>query len=150
MKKNIIIEAISILLILLFVYTGVSKMLTLYNFHRQLLHQPLTKDYASFLMIAVPLTELLIAACLLIPRFRKWGLYGSLILMGLFTTYVGYMIYIWPHNTLPCSCGGIIKQLTWRQHLVFNSIFTLLALTGILLSKNSSGHDKNASVVSYG
>jgi hypothetical protein len=53
--------------------------------------------------------------------------------MFLFTIYVGLMISFAPH--LPCSCGGVIKQMSWKQHLTFNTFFTALALFGIWLSR---------------
>ncbi len=135
MKKESIVEGISMLLVLLFVYTGVTKLLTYHTFALQLTHQPLTNQYVSLLVVAVPAVELGIAACLLVPRLRKWGLYSSLALMSLFTVYVGYMLFIWPHNRLPCSCGGTIRKMSWQQHFVFNSAYTLIALTGILLNR---------------
>jgi hypothetical protein len=36
---------------------------------------------------------------------------------------------------LPCSCGGVIKKLTWPQHLAFNIFFLLIAMTGIILQR---------------
>ena len=81
------------------------------------------------------MTELLVAAGLFIPVTRKAALLGALILMGLFTIYIGYMILFTPH--LPCSCGGVLKQMSWRQHFVFNIVFTLLAGAGYTLEKNT-------------
>jgi len=36
---------------------------------------------------------------------------------------------------LPCSCGGVLQQMTWNQHLIFNVVFTLLALFAIWLTR---------------
>jgi hypothetical protein len=41
---------------------------------------------------------------------------------------------------LPCSCGGIISSLSWRQHIIFNGVFILLAITGIIFSKQTAPH----------
>mgnify|MGYP001346109640 CR=1 FL=1 len=35
---------------------------------------------------------------------------------------------------VPCSCGGVLLQMSWQQHLVFNIVASLLALAGITLS----------------
>jgi phage shock protein PspC (stress-responsive transcriptional regulator) len=37
---------------------------------------------------------------------------------------------------LPCSCGGVLQQLSWKQHLIFNLFFLLLAVVGIVLESN--------------
>jgi uncharacterized membrane protein YjjP (DUF1212 family) len=39
------------------------------------------------------------------------------------------------NKELPCSCGGIISLLSWGGHLVFNSVFILLAFAGVMLEK---------------
>src|SRR5215217_6858645 len=118
MKRQITIEIISSLLILLFVYTASSKLLALDSFKSVLSKSPLIGEKAFFIAWALPVTELIVSLLLFIPGTRLWGLYGSAILMTAFTTYLGYMIAVSPH--LPCSCGGVLKQMTWNQHLVFN------------------------------
>jgi putative oxidoreductase len=141
MKKDTIIDIISCLFIMLFLYTGVSKLLDFSRFSSTLERSPLLKSYASVIAIILPLVELMVVYLLLIPffkittRFRVHGLYASFILMALFTLYIGYMLAFTPDR--PCSCGGIISQMNWHQHLYFNSVFTLLAFTGILLSNKN-------------
>jgi uncharacterized membrane protein YphA (DoxX/SURF4 family) len=131
MKKKVIVDVATYLLVLLFVYTATSKLLNFGSFRLQLERQPLTMHFAQLLAFTIPLLELMIAVFLVIPKLRKWGLHASLYLMTLFTMYVGYMLAVYPKSKLPCSCGGIIKAMNWEQHLVFNSFFTLLALTGL-------------------
>ena len=92
---------------------------------------PLLGSYAMTIAIIVPAAELLVAALLLPDQTRKWGLTGSLILMILFTLYVGYVLVF--TTSRPCTCGGIIRQLSWPEHLVFNISFLLLAIIGIHL-----------------
>nr|WP_143097972.1 MauE/DoxX family redox-associated membrane protein [Chitinophaga sp. CF118] len=71
-------------------------------------------------------------AALLIPnKTRKYGLLGSLVLMLVFTVYVAYVLLFTTKR--PCTCGGIIRQLSWPDHLIFNISFLLLAITGIIL-----------------
>lgn len=131
--KNTSIEIISALFILLFVYTALSKFVEFGSFKGVLKKSPLIGDMSVLATWAIPTTELLIAALLFIPRTRLAGLYGSLGLMTMFTLYLGYMLAFTPK--LPCSCGGVISQMTWTQHLIFNIFFTLLALTSIWLYK---------------
>lgn len=40
-------------------------------------------------------------------------------------------------SELPCSCGGIIQRLSWKGHLAFNTLFTILAYSGFIVSKQS-------------
>jgi len=46
------------------------------------------------------------------------------------------MIAFTPH--LPCSCGGVIRELSWRDHLFFNVCFTVLAAVGISVEKKQN------------
>ena len=137
MKKDIIIEIISVLLIILFVYTAASKLFYYDDFYRSLLRAPL-KPFTRVISLVVPTLELVTALLLLFPRFRNWGLYGSFILMTVFTLYVGYILSFAHH--IPCTCGGIIQKMSWRQHLTFNSIFTLLSIIAIRLN-NKRGEE---------
>jgi putative oxidoreductase len=123
-----VIEIISALFILLFVYTALSKLSEQGKFKWALGESILLSNYAGTIAWALPTVELLVALLLFIPRTRLWGLYASTVLMVIFTIYLGYMIAFDPK--LPCSCGGVLQNMTWKQHLIFNVFFTLLAGTG--------------------
>ncbi|HZE83079.1 MAG TPA: MauE/DoxX family redox-associated membrane protein, partial [Puia sp.] len=73
-----------------------------------------------------------ISIALIFERSRTIGFYASLILMSLFTIYTGSILLHF-FNYVPCSCGGVIRKLTWGQHLVFNLFFVGLSVTGIIL-----------------
>lgn len=120
-----LIEIISALFILLFVYTGISKLSEQNNFRVVLSQSPLIGSKANLISWLLPITELLTALLLFFPMTKKWGLMISLALMCIFTGYISYMIIATSH--LPCSCGGVLKQMTWSQHLKFNILFTALA-----------------------
>jgi hypothetical protein len=79
----------------------------------------------------LPSVEILISLLLILPQTRRIGLWCSFVLMLTFTGYVGYMLAFTPH--LPCSCGGVLRQMTWKQHLVFNTFYSIIALLGIWL-----------------
>ena len=136
MKRNFIIEIIGSLLILLFMYTALSKLFDYASFRAVLYKSPLIGSRASVIAIALPVAEILVALLLFIPRTRQWGFYSSAALMAVFTFYLGYMILFTPK--LPCSCGGVLKQMSWNQHLVFNIFFLLLALTGVVLERKQN------------
>lgn len=131
MKKSNLIEIISALLILLFVYTAVSKLLDK-RFVITLMTSPLIgNELARILVWALPSVEILISLLLFFPATRKLGLWASLSLMIFFTFYIGYLTYFAPHK--PCNCGGVLKQMTWGQHFIFNIFFTVLAGIGLWL-----------------
>ncbi|HMK25597.1 MAG TPA: MauE/DoxX family redox-associated membrane protein [Chitinophagaceae bacterium] len=133
MKRSLIIEIIGSLLILLFAYTAISKLLDYTAFKYTLSKSPLMDGMSGLVALALPITEGLVAVLLFIPRTRIWGFYSSVALMSVFTLYLAYMINFAPK--LPCSCGGVLKQMTWNQHLVFNIFFLAIAVTGLVLER---------------
>lgn len=122
-------EIVAALFILLFVYTGISKLAEQNSFHAALAKAPLIGSKANFISWCLPTTELIIALLLFLPFMRKWGLMIGLAFMCLFTGHIFYMIVFTPY--LPCSCGGVLKQMTWTRHLEFNMLLTALAAFGI-------------------
>ncbi len=128
MKKKIVVEIICYALVILFIYAAASKLMKFDRYQRDLIRSPLLGVVAIPISIVIPALEILISGFLLFEKTRNKGLLWSFILMILFTIYVIYAIYI--AKETPCSCGGIIRDLTWRQHLIFNLLFTALAWIG--------------------
>lgn len=128
---NLTIEAIIAVLLLLWIYTGLNKLIHYDKFRFEAGRSPFLQHIAPWVAIVIPVGELVIATLLIFKRTRVLGLYASLFLMTLFTGYV-YMMLRYAYD-LPCSCGGIIELLSWEQHLLVNLILTLLTMTAILL-----------------
>lgn len=128
-KKSFLVDVISSLFILLFVYAGITKLVERQSFKTILQQSPLIGTKSQIVSWILPIIELIISFLLFIPSTRKWGFAMAFCLMIMFTLYVGYMIFFIPN--LPCSCGGILAQMTWAQHLIFNIFFTLLAAVGL-------------------
>jgi putative oxidoreductase len=134
MKKETLIDIISYAFIILFVYTGVNKLIS-FNFYLRDLHRsPLLGPYATAISILIPAAELIAAVLLIRQRTRIFGLQLSLFLMTAFTIYVGYVLTF--TDKRPCTCGGIIRELSWPNHMIFNVTFLLLAISGIILQTN--------------
>jgi len=131
MLRRTVLETIRLLFILLFVYTAVSKFLDYENFRAVIGQSPLLTRFAPVLAIAVPVAEIVIALLLVLPRYRRAGLYASFAMMMLFTTYIIVLMTL--AEKVPCSCGGVISRMTWTQHLYFNIFFVLLAFLGMWL-----------------
>lgn len=130
------INIIPSLFILLFTYTAISKLIDFHKFKIVLITSPLIGNRATIIAWVIPIIELITTLMLLITRTRVSGLYMSFILMVVFTSYVGYMVIF--NSNLPCSCGGVVQKMSWRQHLVFNIFFSILSLAGILIYRKQS------------
>lgn len=134
-SHKLIVEVASVLLILLWIYTGTSKLLNFHRFYFEVNNQPFPNFLTPFLVWLIPGTELILAGLLFFDRFRKVGLAGSLFLMSLFTLYTTLVLaHVFPY--VPCSCGGVIKSLTWPQHLVFNLFFVFITLLALRTDSN--------------
>jgi uncharacterized membrane protein YphA (DoxX/SURF4 family) len=130
--KEVFVEIISVLLILLFVYSALSKVLEFQNFQAQLGQSPLLSAYTGFISYAVLIVEFTIALLLAFPKTRFVGLLSSFVLMIMFTAYI--IVILNYSSFVPCSCGGILEKLGWKEHLIFNVVFTILAVTACLIS----------------
>jgi uncharacterized membrane protein YphA (DoxX/SURF4 family) len=128
-----------ILLCALLLYAAYNKWSIYRSFVYQLTTSPVVQLFPSksqsnmayILSILVPSIEITIPVLFLFKRSRQFAFYCSFFLMLFFTLYV----YVIPHffsDHMPCSCGGIISQLTWQQHFYFNLAFLLLAAAGTI------------------
>lgn len=135
MKAKTFAEAISIVFIILFLYTAISKLTDYQVFKEQIAQSPLLSPISKIIAWALPVIEILVAMLLFLPRFRLYGLYASLSLMIIFTLYIGAIMTF--SAEIPCSCGGILAGLNWAQHLFLNIVLTGLSALGILLVKRT-------------
>ena len=129
--KSIILEIICFLFILLFVYAAMSKLLVFDEFKIQIGQSPMLTPFVSIVAWTIPCLEIVIALMLILPRFRLLGLYAAFNLMVLFTVYIFIILNF--SNDIPCSCGGVLEKLGWTEHLIFNIVFVILAVIGILI-----------------
>lgn len=130
MKREIVVEVICFLFIVLFVYAAVNKLMDVQKFQVQIGQSPLLTSF-GWLAWAMPILEIVIAVALAISRLRMIGLYASFSLMVMFTAYIvailNFSFYI------PCACGGVLEKLGWTEHLIFNAAFVLLGGVGVFL-----------------
>lgn len=137
MKKQFVADFIASLFILLFVYAALSKLLDYDEFRVQVSKSPLLTAFTGWVIWLVPALEMVVALLLAIPRWRLPALYASFTLMVTFTAYIVAILRF--SDFIPCSCGGILQNMSWNQHLVFNVVFIVLALTGVLLYSRNTG-----------
>lgn len=133
-RKSTIVNLITYLLILLFLYTSTSKLLDFKNFINEISIQPFPNWVKPYLIYNLIPIEILISISLILDKTRKIGLWAALILMILFTVYSALVLFRF-FDRIPCSCGGVIENLTWTQHLFFNLFFVGISCFGIVLSR---------------
>lgn len=133
-RKKITAEVCAFCLVFLFVYTATAKLFQINLFRYRLDTYPWIRHMGGLIAWGLPLLELTIAVLLISGRKRLTGFYAAFALMAILTVYLVLMLGTQQH--LPCSCGGAIEGLTWRQHLVFNLFFLLLAGLGIKIVRS--------------
>jgi len=143
----------TLLLAGLFLYTGLDKLTHYHDFQISLSRSPLFNHNTALLAAkSLPSFEILLSSALMIglllsPKFLRPGLIASLSLLCLFTIYLIYMVSVDRH--LPCSCGGVLSKMTWKQHIFFNLAFIAFNWVAIkltfkgenrIINKNNNAH----------
>ena len=122
-------------LVLLFSYTGLSKLLEHARFVFQMQFSPMgvIRNFSIILSWIVPILEIAIAGILTVgifaQQFIKKGLWLSLILISSFELYITLMLL--SGKNLPCACGGIISLLSWKGHELFNGVTIVLIVLAL-------------------
>lgn len=143
-KRIVYIDiAIRILFAALYTYTAAMKLLDFpvyrINMRRQYFFEPLKE----WLVWGVPIAELLIAVVLVLsyltasPKLMRASLIGNFALIGSFTIYTG-LAASGIFGYVPCSCGGILEDMGWWVHFLFNLVLTLIAAIGVRLYRSKS------------
>lgn len=135
MSRKRIIEIMVALLVLLFAYSGLSKLLD-YTLFKNVLTLPpwsFPATIASHMAWLLPAALLTIAMMLLIPSWRLAGLWLSLFTLLAFT--VAIAILFLSRASLPGNSNGVFAAMSWEWHAVFNIVFILLTIITIGLYK---------------
>lgn len=138
--KSYTVDIISALLVLLWIYAAISKLIPYQTSYTQLTISPYIRQYASVLVWLVPAIEIVLCILLIVPRWRKVGLAGSFILLTAFTIYIIAVLTFREHP--PCSCGGIISKMSWTQHIFFNLFFMAITAIGYWLLINRKDNEE--------
>lgn len=123
-------------IILLYMYASLSKLLEIKTFQGQLSGSPLLKGFALPLSWLVPAIEILVCLLLCFKRSLRAGLMLALVLLLAFSVYIIAILTV--AATIPCSCGGVLADMSWGEHLIFNLFFIGLLIAAILWGKQSS------------
>lgn len=120
------------ILILLWVYAAFSKLMEFENFKKQLYNQTFSSPLPEILVWLIPVIEIITAILLAFSKTRLTGLLFSVLLMGIFTTYT-LLVLTGYYDRVPCSCGGVLKEMSWQSHFWFNIFFLSTAILGTFL-----------------
>lgn len=123
-------KVISILFIVLFVYAATSKLIDFDHFKAQLIKSPYISNYANWISWGIPTIEYILAGQFAFNIYTLKAFYASFSLLVLFTIYIVLVLNF--SDSIPCSCGGVLSSLGWNDHVIFNSVFIVLALLGII------------------
>ena len=134
MKKMIVLEIICFLLIALLLYAGISRLLELKTFTDDINNQPLPNQLTPLFVYGIPAWQLLTAITLMFEKTRLVGFWAALAIMTLYATY-NILILSNYFGRIPCTCGGMIRHMDWKPHLVFSLFFAGISLAGILLKR---------------
>ena len=143
MKTILIIPTAA--LILLWTYTGLDKIVRFGDSRKAFHNQTFPAELAEILSYAIPGVELLLTLLLLFSVTRWWGYLGSVLLLTVFTTYVG-LIWVGAFPRVPCNCAGILESLGWAEHFWLNLFFIGVSAFG--LYKNDAKKPKTGSQAS--
>ena len=133
MKKENLTLIISILLGCLWLYAALNKLMDYEVSRSEMLIQVFPQYISEVLVWAVPAVELATVALLILPGTERLGLYLSFILLGTFSVYIA-IVMTGVFGRIPCACGGVLEQMPWGIHLLFNLFFLALTLVAINIS----------------
>ncbi|MNK92879.1 Methylamine utilization protein MauE [compost metagenome] len=139
-----VVSWISYCFILLFLYAAMSKLMDYQEFKVQLSQSPILMDYAAVLVWLVPVVEIVIAIMLAFKKTMLPGMFAAFGLMAMFSVYILMILY--SGERIPCSCGGLLEKMSWQQHLVFNIVFVVLGIVGIVLQSVISREAKRREI----
>ncbi|WP_421943334.1 MauE/DoxX family redox-associated membrane protein [Pedobacter sp.] len=131
-KLRIYNTAVCMLLILLWIYAALQKLSDFEEFRRSMYNQVFPSWFVFALLFMLPASELVAAGLLFFERTRQSGILLSAGLLSAFTVYIALiLLHYFPR--VPCSCGGVLSILGWREHLAFNLAFLALSVSAMLI-----------------
>ncbi|WP_409514621.1 MauE/DoxX family redox-associated membrane protein [Chryseobacterium sp.] len=129
--KNLIAEIVIFLLLLMWAYTFVSKVLDFDTFRRQINGAYLLSSLGSPLPYILQVLHLSLVILLIKKSWRKVGLITSLSVLLLYTVYLIYILKFAP--SIPCSCISLYSALNWNDQLLINLALLVLNIIGLIM-----------------
>ena len=141
MKKETTLLLISGFIAVLFFYAALSKLMDYERSQWEMKNQIFSPAVAWLLTWLIPTLEILLMITLLFPNTRKKALLAAFILLSCFTIYIG-IVMTGVFGRIPCSCGGILENMSYGTHLLFNLFFVALATLGLAIDNGWISHNR--------
>lgn len=109
-------------LIIMWTYAVFAKLADFPLYQSQMRQQVFSSTVSVYLVYVVIMLETIVLLCLIIHATKPLGLILSLMMLIGFTFYIA-LILTGYFPKVPCSCGGLIAKMSWKNHLCFNLIF---------------------------
>lgn len=133
MTRKLIIYVSASLLVLLFIVTGLEKIVKFQDFSEKMSSQVFGKELLPLLTVVIPTAEVTCSVLLVIHKSRLFGFISATLLLTIFTVYI-ILVLLHVFSRYPCPCGGPLEKLTWAEHLMFNLSFLLISTIGLVLT----------------
>lgn len=130
----IYISFVRYLILLIFSYAFMVKLLNYKEFLVQLSESPIIPSSLTFFFSIFLLFIEFVVCVLTVTKLYRLGLLFSYSLMVFFTIYIYYLLHFSPY--LPCACGGILGNIPYTIHLIFNLAITILIFLAILFDES--------------
>lgn len=137
MKKETKINLLSLAVLTLWIYVVFYKITDFRDFTSGIYRQPLPQPIQKAVIWFLPPIEAFVALLFFRKNWRMYGFLLSALLLAVFTFYIAFGL-AGAFGKLPCGCGGIIKDLSLSQHIIFNLVFTTLSVLGFAYCYNDS------------
>lgn len=129
-RKEVFLTVFSTLIAAMFLYAGFIKLRNYEKTNWEMRNQVFPVGIADVLTWLIPIVELIIMVFLIYRPTRIFGFKASFGLLAIFTLYIS-LAFTNIFGRVPCSCGGILGELSYGWHIVFNILFMIIALFGI-------------------
>lgn len=121
----------------LYLYAGIYKGSNVLRFREEMAESPLLSPVLiPLISLLLPVLELGLGLFLLFKIKLRITLWASFCLMVLFTFYMVFLYFGFEHP--PCACGGILNEMDYPAHIVFNIVFSII--TGFLVYLYEKNH----------
>ncbi|MEO8583413.1 MAG: MauE/DoxX family redox-associated membrane protein [Flavitalea sp.] len=138
--KSFIASLSGSLLVLMYTYAAISKLLMYNAFRFEFLGHVLIRNYTGIIAWTFPVSELPIVCLIIMSGTHQISLRSDIGLLIFFTLYIIWMFRF--YSSAPCSCGGVLSEMSWKPRLLFNLFFIGIGLTPLMYSRepNAGGH----------
>lgn len=121
---------IRIVLIMLFVYAGLSKIIDVEHFQEQLFQSPIIPaSVVPMISYLLPTGEIVLSILLSLDKFLKPALILSFAVMLFFSFYLIGLVSFF--TNVPCACGGILGNMGYPAHIIFNVVMAILPVWAV-------------------